>query len=161
MGGETEAQVSPWTVDSLKEYLEGKISDLVVRLDERKQAQDEAIEQRVGETARALIQVEARNTERAQQWDARLAQLNEIRGQLNDQANTFLTKETYDIAHKSLESKVGTIENLITGLVAKEQGAKEQVTEKRQDNSSKIGMIVAVATVINIVFVLVANGVFK
>lgn len=161
MGGETEAQVSPWTVDTLKTFLLEKMEARDKALDERKKAQDEAIDLRVGETARALAAVEARNTERAAQWDARLAQMNEIRGQLADQGKTFLTRDSYDIAHRGLEGRVATIENLITGLVAKEQGAKEQVTEKRQDNSSKISIIVAVATVINIVFVLVANGVFS
>jgi hypothetical protein len=154
MGGETEAQVSPWTVDSLKTFLLDKMEARDKHLDERKEAQERAV-------ADALAEKDKRDSERAASMEKRLDGMNEFRQTLSDQSKTFLTRDSYDLAHGALESRVGTIENLITGLAAKEQGAKEQVTEKRQDNSSKIGLIVAVATVINVLFVLVANGVFR
>lgn len=154
MGGETESNVSAWTIDSLRASLLDKMAARDKHLDERKEAQEKAVAERLAEK-------DKRDSERAASMEKRLDGMNEFRQTLSDQSKTFLTRDAYDLAHGALESRVGTIENLITGLVAKEQGAKEQVTEKRQDNSAKIGMIVAVATVINVLFVLVANGVFK
>lgn len=143
MGGETEAQVSPWTVDSLKEHLDDKIDDLAARLLERAEAQDKAIQK--SEAAA----------------EKRFESVNEFRGQLADQVKTFMTRETYEVGHAALESKVDLVKDIVTGIIAEKRGGQEQVIERRQDNSARIGLIVAVATVINVLFVLVANGVFR
>lgn len=171
-GGETEKDISAWTVDSLKEHMEAKleliqqhfearIDNYEKRLLERQAAQQEAISQVRSETARALADADKAISKSENQMEKRFDAVNEFRGQLNDQVKTFLTRETYEVAHEALDGKVDIIQNLITGIIAEKRGGQEQVTERRQDNSSKIGMIVAVATVINVMFVLVANGVFK
>lgn len=143
MGGETEAQVSPWTVDSLKEHIDDKIDDLAARLLERAEAQDKAIQK--SEAAA----------------EKRFESVNEFRGQLADQVKTFMTRETYEVGHAALESKVDLVKDIVTGIIAEKRGGQEQIIERRQDNSAKVGLIVAVATVINVLFVLVANGVFR
>lgn len=165
MGGETESNVSAWTIDSLRSSLLDKMAARDAHLDERKEAQEKAVAERLAEK-------DKRDSERAASMEKRLDGMNEFRQTLSDQAATFLSRAAYDDAHKALEDKVeagdraisekvDVLQTTVTAFISSQQGAKEQVTEKRQDNSSKIGMIVAVATVINVLFVLVANGVFK
>lgn len=100
--------MSPWTVDSLKEHFEQRISDLEGRLSERAEAQDKAI------------------SKSEKQMEDRLASVNEFRGQLNDQVKTFVTRETYEVARAATEAKVGVVENLITGIIAEKRGSREQ-----------------------------------
>ena len=78
MSGETEQQVSGWTVDTLKEHLESRIAalDRVLTL-----AQDEA--------SRALAVAD-------EEKERRLALLNEFRGQAEDQQRQFLPREVFD-----------------------------------------------------------------
>lgn len=67
MSGETEKQVSAWTPDTLKEYLEAVIQGNDKRYEQRFQAQESA----------GLYQREITN---------------EFRGQLGDQAEKFITR---------------------------------------------------------------------
>lgn len=133
MGGETEAQVSSWTVDSLKEHLEQRIDDLAARLLERQEAQDKAI-------LKSEVQMEKR-------FDS----VNEFRGQLADQVKTFMTRETYEVGHAALESKVSLVENMITGIVA----------EKRGSNNLVNGIYAFVGFAFIVGTVLAANGIFN
>lgn len=135
MGGETEAQVSPWTVDSLKEHFETRINALEDRLDERHQAQKEAILK--SETAA----------------ERRFESVNEFRGQLNDQVKTFITRDTYDVGHSALETKVAVVENLITGMIAEKRGAGDQ-TKAIYALAGFVSVVLVIGTI------LAANGVF-
>lgn len=135
MGGETEAQVSPWTVDSLKEHFESRLDSLEKRLQERADAQDRAI------------------TKSETQMEKRFDAVNEFRGQLNDQVKTFLTRETYEVAHEALDGKVDIIQNLITGIVAERRGGTDRV-------NGIYAFAGFVSVVLLIGTVLVANGVF-
>jgi hypothetical protein len=67
MSGEIEKNISGWTVDTLKEYLESRIDANDTRYDQRFQAQEAA----------GLYQREITN---------------EFRGQLGDQAEKFITR---------------------------------------------------------------------
>lgn len=125
MGGETEAQVSPWTVDSLKEHFEQRIDDLEARLQERKEAQETALGQVRRETERALADAATAVLKSEDAATKRFESVNEFRGQLADQVKTFMTRETYEVGHAALESKVGVVENLITGIVAEKRGSRD------------------------------------
>jgi hypothetical protein len=88
MSGETEQQVSGWTVDTLKTYLERVISES----DRRYEARHEADERHMDRTTLAM--------------EKRLDGMNEFRQQLSEQANTFLPRHEYDRAHIDLAGKV-------------------------------------------------------
>lgn len=136
MGGETEQQISSWTVDSLKQHLEQRINALETRLQERADAQDKAI------------------SKAESQMEKRLDALNELRGVVSDQASKFLTKETYEVAHEALDGKVDIVQNLITGIVAEKRGSTDRV-----NGIYALAGFVSVLLVIGTV--LAANGVFK
>lgn len=78
MSGETDAQVSGWTVDTLKEHLEARLD----ALDRLMTAADE--------NAKRALEVADEEKER------RLGLLNEFRGQAEDQQRQFLPREVFD-----------------------------------------------------------------
>ena len=59
----------------------------------------EYVDLRFNEAQRAIDKAE-------QLMSARLVSMNEFRGQLSDQAATFLTRETYDAKHALLQTQV-------------------------------------------------------
>lgn len=140
MGGETEASVSPWTVDSLKEHFEA----LLAASEKRGDALEKRLEERAEAQDRAISKAE-------KQMEKRLDALNELRGVVSDQASKFLTKETYAAAHEALDGKVDIIQNLITGIIA----------EKRGSNNLVNGIYAFVGFAFIIGTVLAANGLFR
>lgn len=75
MSGETEKQVSGWTVDTLKEHIDTKFADRQKLLDERYETQSEAI--RKAESA----------------TEKRFEGVNEFRHTLSDQAARFMSRD--------------------------------------------------------------------
>lgn len=146
MGGETEREVSGWTVDSLHTHLQKQIDAL-------EKHHDQDIDQLRRETARTLAEKDKASDKSERQMEKRFDSINEFRGQLNDQVKTFLTKETYDVAHEALDGKVDIVQNLITGIVAEKRGAGNQVNA-----IYALGGFISILLVIGTV--LAANGLF-
>lgn len=88
MGGETERQVSGWTVDTLKEYVEA------LRRDDQ-----QAVQAALLAAKEAVLKAENAT-------EKRFESVNEFRKQLADQTNTFLARPEYNANHKALEDKV-------------------------------------------------------
>lgn len=93
MSGETEKQVSGWTVDTLKEYFEQRFT-----------AQEKA--------------VKTANEASEKRFDA----VNEFRGQLGDQVRTFLPRTEYDARHETLENRVSELTDRLNRSDGKVQG---------------------------------------
>ena len=88
-----------------KEYFTLWLNNMKVLIDERTQ--------RIDERFTAAEQV--RCTER-EAMDKRLDSMNEFRGQLRDQNNTFLTKDAHVAYMEKVESEVNRLEGEIRGL---------------------------------------------
>lgn len=88
MSGETEKQVSGWTVDTVKEYFEQRFTD-----------QDRAVQAALQAAKEAVLKAETSS-------DKRFDSVNEFRRTLSDQTNTFLSRPEYEAQHKALEDRV-------------------------------------------------------
>lgn len=95
MSGETEKQISGWTVDTLKEHL------LALRDNDKealKLALDSA-DKAVNKAEEAQLRVNESQ--------------NEFRGALKDQASTLLPRGEYDAKHESLQKEVDGVKRLV------------------------------------------------
>lgn len=147
MGGETEASVSPWTVDSLHLHLQKQIDAL--------EKQHEAdIEQVRRETAQALANADKAVTKAEGQAEKRFELMNEFRGQLADQTKTFITRDTYDAHHDALTGRVGVLEKQRFGAAEHERGGQDRTT-------AIYGLAAFISVLLVIGTVLAANGVFQ
>jgi hypothetical protein len=123
MSGETENNVSGWTIDTLKVYFEGQLRDLRVALDERYATQTKATDaafvaqQTAMKTAfdaadkavqAALAAAKEASTKAEVAADKRFEATNEFRAQLSDQARTFMPRLEYETSHKALTDKLDT-----------------------------------------------------
>ena len=92
MSGETEKEVSGWTVDTLHIHMDVQLADLRRHLDERFTAQQDMV--RTALTAN----------------DKRFESVNEFRAQLNDQVGTFITRTEYSATIKGIDDKVDLLQ---------------------------------------------------
>lgn len=131
MSGETEKQVSGWTVDTLKEHFGQRFTD-----------SDKAIQAALLAAKEAVLKAETAT-------EKRFESVNEFRQQLSDQTNTFLSRLEYNAQHKAIEDRVTDL----TDRLNRTAGAKEG----SEITMSKIyGAIGAVGVVLGII-ILIAN----
>lgn len=135
MSGETEKQVSGWTVDTLKEYTEQRFTD-----------QDKAVQAALLAAKEAVIKAETAT-------EKRFEATNEFRGQLADQTATLLPRAEYTSNHKALEDKI----DALTDRMNRTDG----ITSGGQLTIGKIYAAIATVGAILAIIVLVANGLFK
>lgn len=128
MSGETEREVSGWTVDTLHIHIDTQFADLRRNLDERFQAQQEMVK-----TALASS-------------DKRFESVNEFRSQQKDIIAGFVTRAEYLAAHKSLSDKVD-------GLSTRVDNSSGSSTQTYR----LIGIGFAALTIVLTVVVFVAN----
>lgn len=137
MSGETEAEVSGWTVDTLRAHILRLMAEKDVRDEQRFQALQRAIEK-------------AENGVKD-----RFESVNEFRAQLGDQARTFLPRQEYDRAHEDLvervdqmrastEAHLRTLDDHVRGFSARRGG----LVEAWGYVVGALGIVVAVASVI-------------
>lgn len=125
MSGETKADVSGWTVDQLKEHMDRIFADLekqTTLLNEnfvRTAAVISTDLQRLYDTKIEAVIQEMRTQFKGSQIaidkaetanEKRFASMNEFRGQLKDQASTFLPREEYTARHVDLENRITRLE---------------------------------------------------
>lgn len=85
MSGETEANISGWTVDTLHQHVQTQFDDLIRLLDERHEAQQTAMRAALEAAEKAVLKAESAS-------DKRFSETNEFRGQLRDQQSTFVSR---------------------------------------------------------------------
>lgn len=135
MSGETEKQVSGWTVDTLKEYLES------LRADDQK-----AVQAALLAAKEAVLKAEIAT-------EKRFESVNEFRAQLADQSNTLMPRAEYTVQHKALEDRVTDL----TDRINKTDGAKQGSEITMGKIYAAIGAVGAILAII----VLLSNGIFK
>jgi len=113
MSGETEKQVSGWTVDTLHEHMETRISDLSAHLDERYETQTKALEAAFAAAERAvqaaLLAAEKAVTKAELAAERRFEAVNEFRAQLSDQALTFMPRSESEVRMNAMSDKIDTL----------------------------------------------------
>lgn len=140
MSGETEANVSGWTTDTLRAYIERLISehdrrftDLMAAKDlrdgQRFDAQQLALrdalaaQEKAVNTALMNAQTAVQKAEMAA--ERRFEAQNEFRAQLGDQARTFLPRLEYDRAHIDLVERVDKLDKRVGDASARRSGLVE------------------------------------
>lgn len=126
MSGETEDNISGWTVDTLRANVQRQIDDLRVMLDERYQTQTKATDaafaaqQKAMETAfiaadkavqTALLSAEKAVTKAEVAAEKRFEATNEFRGQLADQAATFMPRTEADATSDRLAEQINELKD--------------------------------------------------
>lgn len=91
MGGETEKEISGWTTDTLKGYVDQRFRD-----------QEKAVDAALAAAEKAVATANSAN-------DKRFESVNEFRGQLGDQVTTFMPRKEYDARHETLETRVAEL----------------------------------------------------
>lgn len=96
MSGETREKVSPWTIDSLREYMDSMLAASDLRYQQRFDAQEKAVRDALAAAekavAAAMSAASLAVTKAEISAEKRLDSVNEFRGQLRDQAATLLPR---------------------------------------------------------------------
>lgn len=110
MSGETEGDVSGWTVDTLHVHVRQQLHDLRLLLDERYSTQTKALDAafKAAETAvgTALDSAEKAVSKAETAAEKRFESVNEFRAQLADQNASFLTRVEYNAKIEALEKQI-------------------------------------------------------
>lgn len=99
MSGETESNVSGWTVDTLHSHWEYRHADLIRLLDERKESQEIAVKAAIDAAEKAVAKAELAT-------EKRFESVNEFRAQLTDQAATFVSRIEAQSEQRRLTEKL-------------------------------------------------------
>lgn len=129
MSGETEKQVSGWTVDTLKEHFSQRFTD-----------SDKAIQAALLAAKEAVLKAENAT-------EKRFEATNEFRGQLADQTATLLPRSEYDSNHKALEDKIDALTDRMNRNDGKSSGLSAGW-------GYLVGAIVLAATIISVILAL-------
>ena len=177
MSGETENNVSGWTVDTLREYMLKQHEDLKVLLAERYDTQTKAVssaflaQQTAMQTAlaaaeravsTALLSAEKAVTKAEIAADKRFESVNEFRGQLADQVASFPTRNEVDTRLTALGEKLDTetkrnadrineLELRVNSRLDLDQGSETGATAARVDRRQMINLAFAGASLVLVV----------
>ena len=151
MSGETKSQISAWNVDTLKEYLEKRLDELVRAdsatrnvLDERDRLYKERDEARRVAVDAALTAVKEQTAssfaaaekailkaeEAQKEYNLRS---NEFRGQLSDQARLFMPRSEAEAGVKQVSSE---LDRLREDVRRENEGIKKEIASLRETRSA-------------------------
>jgi hypothetical protein len=130
LSGETETNISGWTIDTLREHVRQQFADLRHLLDERYATQTKALEAAF-QAAEQAVQTALLSQEKAVNKaeiaaDKRFESVNEFRQQLADQAGLFFTRTEADARLGALTDKL----DASTGRNAERIQALERIVER-------------------------------
>ena len=143
MSGETENAVSGWTVDTLHRHI---IELLVLRdnlYKERYDTQEKAMNAALAAAKEAVAKAEVAAEKR---FDA----VNEFRGQLNDQALTFMPRSEGEIRINQNSEKIDSLANRLNQMEGHSSGTSERA------NISRIIALAGGTMLISIIGIVVA-----
>jgi hypothetical protein len=117
-----------WTLETLRVYLEERINALHLLLDERAEDQRRAMEAALASAEKAVGKAELAA-------EKRFDSVNEFRGQLTDQALTFMTRTEYEAGHQRLQEQVANLADTTNHFATRaEAGAiHDRFTEQIND----------------------------
>ena len=155
MSGETEASVSGWTVDTLREHMGQRITDQGAALNRRMDDADKAIQA-------ALVSAEKAVAKAENAAERRFEGVNEFRKALSDQTATFIPRAEYDAALEALTGRVVANSDRVAALELRltsrldrgegsDAGAAGQRTEQHLNTSQIIAAIATLAAVISLI----------
>lgn len=148
MSGETEQAVSGWTVDTLKENIDGQLAGMDLRYQQRYDAQIKALDAALLAAEKAvqtaLTAAEKAVTKAEVAAEKRFEAVNEFRQVLTDQTSTFLPRTEYITAHESLEKLVTTL----TDRFNQAEGHGSGITAAWGYLAGAIGLAAAVVSII-------------
>lgn len=139
MSGETEKEVSGWTVDTLHIYTMRRFDDMERLLDERARAQGRAMEAALAAAEKAVGKAEKAG-------EKRFDSVNEFRQTLTDQAGTFVTRKEADAVHAAILDRLGELADRLNKAEGRAAGA-----------SQTVGLLLAVATVVISIVIIFVN----
>lgn len=180
MTGETEKDVSGWTVDTSRTDLIGQIeaqaaatrsqfASLITLLDERYQTQTKAVDaafiaqQTAMRTAleaaekavqTALLSAKEAVVKAEVAADKRFESTNEFRGQLNDMVATLMNRNEADAKFNALSDRITKIESKTDIESGRHTGAAEQVVTRRLDTGQMIAIIGVIGVIAGVVLTL-------
>ena len=152
MSGETEASVSGWTTDTLREYLIQRIDGQDRALSRRMDDADKAIQA-------ALVSAEKAVTKAETASEKRFEGVNEFRKALSDQTATFIPRAEYETALAALAARVnanaervGTLELRLTSRLDRGEGSDAGAAGQRTDQRLNMSQVIAgIATLVAVV----------
>lgn len=155
MSGETEKEVSGWTVDTLHEHMNTTIENVFIVMNDRKEAGDRALL-----TALQTVKEATEKSEAA--TEKRFDNVNAFRAQLNDQSRTFmavdLANSQFEEVRRLINSNDERVRQSREPIFARIQALEGQMIEVRaikqgsHDNRTDMYLIVGfIATVLTIV----------
>lgn len=157
MSGETESQVSGWTTDTLKYHFEQQFRDMRAMLDERYATQTKAVDAAFAAAERAvqsaLLSAEKAVTKAETASEKRLESVNEFRGQLADQATTFVRRDEVDLRITALTERL----NETNGRLSTIEGNTTGAAASRLTMQGLVGTLLAFAAVATAVVIAVAK----
>lgn len=154
MSGETEADVSGWTVDTLHLHMFRRIADRHEYYEQRFRDLDGLFSRRMEDADRA-IQSALASAEKAKDkadsaLEKRFEAVNEFRQALTDQTATFLTRKEYDAAHQALVDRVtvnaasmAALELRLTSRLDRGEGTQTGASTQRGESRANIGNYIA------------------
>ena len=147
MSGETEASVSGWTVDTLREHLTQRIIDQGLRMDRRMDDADKAIQA-------ALISAEKAVTKAEEATQRRFEGVNEFRAALADQTATFIPRAEFDAAVEAASARItanaerlGALELRIQSRLDLGEGTSSGAAGSRTEQRLNISQVIAALAV--------------
>lgn len=171
MSGETEQEVSAWTIDSLKEHLDGLTRERDRRYEQRFEAQEAAVQSALTAAKEAVTAALTAAKEAVDKAEAaigeRLTLLNEFRAQSKDEQVKFISRAEAEGAilrnteriQELATSVQGCLTRIEMGVAEQRHNERFQVIETRLNLSegkgsgynSSYGILVSVAGVIGVI----------
>lgn len=144
-----------WTLETLRQHLLLLLDERAKSTDQRFTDQERAVAAALASAEKAvtaaLVAADRAVAKAELAADKRFDAVNEFRGQLSDQASSFLSRNEYAAQHKSLEDKVQALTDRINSSQGKIEGTQ-------LSKANLYAGLAAVATALGIV-VLLANNV--
>ena len=155
MSGETEASVSGWTVDTLREYLIQRMTDQDRVLSRRMDDADKAINAALVSAEKAVGKADAATAER-------FRGVNEFRQALSDQTSTFIPRAEYTASVAALTERVAAQADRLSALELRltsrldlgegaDRGTATAHTEQRLNISQVIAALAVAAAVVTLI----------
>lgn len=153
-----KARQSGWTVDTLKYLLETQLDDLKKSLEDRYSAQTKAVEAaflaQQTATQAALSAAEKAVNKAETAAEKRFEATNEFRGQLNDQAKTFITRTEALAAIERNSERIDELTNRMNISQGNAEGTEKTVSDKRENVGMWVGIGGVVIAIVSVIIAL-------
>lgn len=159
MSGETEITPSAWTIDSLHAHIIKIINEMDKRYEQRDQARQEALAAALAAAEKA-VQAALAAADRAVSKaelaaERRFENVNEFRGQLADQASTFMPRTEAAVELANLREKIDAQSVFISALttrIDRQDGAKTGLRDGWGYLIGFAGLVLTLMTIAGLIF---------